>query len=117
MWCAPSDPKAQDPQAQPDPTPIWDSNLIWERIQKGELVRIWSRVLSDWVLWVRDENVRIQAMQEFPHLASYTVTELEHLVRIRSEVHLRAVHDANQFFGSGARLVGSEKVDTVKGGV
>jgi len=96
--------------------PKWDDQTVFNTIQSTGLIRIWSRVLHEWVLWIRDEGVRLRASQKFPQLVSYTLVELEHLVRIRSEVHLRAAHEAKKVFGSNARLVDSEKMDAAAEG-
>jgi hypothetical protein len=102
---------------QPLKRPEWDDQKVFNTIQSSGLIRIWSRVLHEWVLWIRDEGVRLRASQKFPQLVSYTLDELEHLVRIRSEVHLRAIHETKKVFGSAARITGSEKVEAVEVGV
>lgn len=86
----------------------WDSDLIGERIQRGERVRIWSKVLGEYVLWVRDEVIRACATREYPELVAYTMAELEHLVRVGSRELLLAVHQTKKTFGSDARVVDVE---------
>jgi hypothetical protein len=78
----------------------WDSHLIWKRIHQREPVRIWSRVLDEWVLWVRDEEERANALRKYPGLGIYTLVELEHLIKTSSIEHLHAAHLAKKILGA-----------------
>jgi hypothetical protein len=82
------------------PKPTWDSQLIWKRIQQREPVRIWSSALDEWVIWVRDERERANALRKYPGLVTYTLVELEHLTETGSIEHLHAAHLVKKVLGA-----------------
>lgn len=67
------------------PVPSWDSQAIWSALMAGKVVRIWSRTLREWILWVRDEKVKPKpsTTDSEKKLAAYTIAELRTLTQAK----------------------------------
>jgi hypothetical protein len=78
----------------------WDDSWILETMRSGGRVLIWSKVLGEWVFWVRDETESERIAESHPSLVTYTAREIWTMVRERwCERRLRLAHKTKKLLG------------------
>ena len=72
--------------------------ILWQRVQAGEPIRIYSDTLGEAVCWVRDETLAAQLKQQ-ETVCYYTLAELKELAG-KPPDFLRDVHQLKKRFSA-----------------
>jgi len=79
----------------------WNPELIDHALRSGRFVRIWSRVLDGWCVWVRDEAIKEMASRRYPGTPVFTLAELKVLIASNCPpTHLRGIAHVRTVFGN-----------------
>ena len=79
----------------------WNPELIYHALRTGRFVRIWSRTLNGWCVWVRDDGVKAMASRRYPDTPVFTLAELKTLTASRCPPeHLRGIAHTRAVFGN-----------------
>ncbi len=101
---------ALPPEGRPHPKPIQKVHKgesvdtsdaqACDALSKGRTMPVWSRVLGEWIYWVRDEQSKELLAKRFPEAVAYSLAELRTLVQSHpSHDQLRAIHELKKAFG------------------
>jgi hypothetical protein len=83
----------------------WNPELIDHALRTGRFIRIWSRVLDGWCVWVRDEATRTMASRRYPGIPVFTLAELKALVASNCPpTHLRGIAQVRSVFGNSCSI-------------
>jgi len=92
-----------DGTSPPSTTPVitpWNDQKIWEAIQLGFSVKVWSRTLQAWVYWVKDDQIKAALINQGVSIAIYTLTELQAIISDSWSIEqLRKIHMAKEILG------------------
>ncbi len=83
----------------------WNPDLIECALSSGRFVRIWSRTLGRWCVWVRDEEGKSLASRRFPETPVFTLAELKILVEAQcSSNHLKCISEVRAILGNECKI-------------
>jgi hypothetical protein len=83
----------------------WNPELIDHALRTGRFIRIWSRVLDGWCVWVRDEQIKAMASLRYPGTPVFTLAELKTLVASNCPpTHLQGIAQVRSVFGNSCSI-------------